>query len=285
MTTGRIRIALGFALVVGAMVTNASAQQRPLVTEDPETVGSGVVLVEAGLDYLVEEEFPATGLTGDLLQFPTFGVSLGISSIAEIQIDGVLRNSLSITDRQNAPLSGQLSGLGDSTAGGGDIIVGTKVRLKQESSGAPALGVRFATKLPTASNESGLGLDTLDFLASLLVGKTIRSVRVVGNFGFAILGDPIEGDEQNSTVTYGVSFARAIREGLEVVGELNGRVDTHEGDPSPGTESRSALRLGARYTRGAGRFDGGVIIGVTTVGPTVGFTAGYTHAFNAFTIP
>jgi len=285
MMTGRFGIALGLVFLVGTGVTNASAQQRPLVTEDPETVGAGVLLVEAGLDYLVEEEFPATGLTGDLFQFPTFGVSLGISSIAEIQIDGVLRSRLSIADRQNAPLSGQLSIVGDRTAGGGDIIVGTKVRLTQEGAGTPAFGVRFATKLPTASNESGLGLDTTDFLASLLVGKTIRSIRVVGNFGVAILGDPIEGDEQNSTLTYGVSFARAIREGLELVGELNGRLDAQEGNPPPGTESRSVLRLGARYTHGAGRIDGGVVIGVTTIGPTVGFTAGYTHAFNAFTIP
>ena len=29
----------------------ASAQQRPLQTEDPETIGSGRILIEAGIDY------------------------------------------------------------------------------------------------------------------------------------------------------------------------------------------------------------------------------------------
>ena len=29
----------------------ASAQQRPLVTEDPEPIGAGRVLIEGGIDY------------------------------------------------------------------------------------------------------------------------------------------------------------------------------------------------------------------------------------------
>ena len=41
------------ALVGGVMMAGASgarAQQRPLVTEDPETIGSGLVLLEGGFD-------------------------------------------------------------------------------------------------------------------------------------------------------------------------------------------------------------------------------------------
>lgn len=263
----------------------AAAQQRPLVTEDPETVGSGVALLEVGMDYLIEEEYPASGLTGDLLRLPLYGLSFGVSSIAEIQIDGGLRNSLKITDRSAAPLSDMLTVTGDSTKSVEDLVIGTKVRLRAESRGGPALGFRFATKLPNASNESGLGLDTTDFFASFLLGKTIRSVRVVGNFGLGILGDPTRGDRQNDVLTYGMSVARAVVQGFEVVGELNGRIDTRAGEPPPGTESRSLLRAGARYTRGAGRFDAALIVGVTTVGPGIGVTAGYTHAFNALTIP
>ena len=108
--------------------------------------------------------------------------------------------------------------------------------------------MRFATKLPNASNESGLGLDTTDFYASLLVGKTVRSVRIVGNGGVGILGDPTRGDRQNDVVTYGVSFARALTNAAEIVGEVNGRLDTRAGDPPPGTESRGLVRIGARYT-------------------------------------
>ena len=61
----------------------ASAQQRPLVTEDPETVGSGRILVEAGIDYERDAKYPLSGLDGNLLVVPTIGVSIGISSIAD----------------------------------------------------------------------------------------------------------------------------------------------------------------------------------------------------------
>ena len=103
---------------------------------------------------------------------------------------------------------------------------------------------------PNASNESGIGLDTTDFLASLLVGKTVRSVRTVVNGGFGILGDPVVGDRQNDVITYGVSFARALTQAAEVVGEVNGRFDTRDDEPDrPGT-TRGVVRLGARYTVG-----------------------------------
>jgi hypothetical protein len=77
----------------------ASAQQRPLITEDPETIGSGRILFEAGLDVEKEAEFPLSGLTGNLFAVPTIGFSFGISSIAELQIDGGLYQRLTITDR------------------------------------------------------------------------------------------------------------------------------------------------------------------------------------------
>src|SRR4030095_3039388 len=136
----------------------------------------------------------------------------------------------------------------------------------------PGFGIRFATKLPNASNESGLGLDTTDFYASLLAAKTVESVRIVGNIGTGILGDPTRGDRQNDVLTYGLSFARAISEGGEVVGEVNGRVNTRDGVPPPGTESRSMLRVGGRYTTGTVRVDGALLVGVTLDHTGLGLT-------------
>ncbi len=75
------------------------AQQRPLKTEDPETIGSGRMLVEAGIDYQRDVYLPVSGLRGNLFTMPAFGVSLGVSSIAEIQIDWGLYQKLSITDQ------------------------------------------------------------------------------------------------------------------------------------------------------------------------------------------
>ncbi len=263
----------------------AAAQQRPLVTEDPETIGSGRMLIEAGMDYGRDVLFSASGLNGNLVRFPIIGISTGISSIAEIQMDGALFQRLSITDRRPAALAHMLTVTGDSTSGIDDAVVATKFRILSEGARRPAIGMRFGTKMPNASNEDGLGLDTIDTFGTLLVAKTIRSVRVVGNVGLLILGDPTRGDRQNDEIGYGLSFARALTDATEVVGEVNGRLETRAGEPPPGTESRSMMRFGGRYTHGMFRIDAALAIGLTAQDPGIGFATGFTYVFDAFKIP
>jgi hypothetical protein len=263
-----------------------AAQQRPLVTEDPEVVGAGMVLVEGGFDYSHDILYPASGLQGNLLRVPLIGLSIGLSSIAELQIDGGLYNKLSITHTNvgPAPLAGMLHVTGTSTHDVEDIVVGTKIRIAAETPTRPGFGIRFATRLPNAGNESGLGLDTTDFHADVLVGKTSKSIRIVGNVGLGILGDPTRGDNQNDVLDYGISLARAVKEGVEVVGEINGRASTRGGTPPVGTEARGVMRVGGRITRGTVRLDAGLLIGMTSRDPSVGFTAGATYVFKGFTV-
>ena len=277
-----IGIVASLAVLAG---TPAWAQSRPLVTEDPETVPAGNILFEAGLDFLDDAYFPVSGLTGRLWKIGTFGLSIGVGSIAEVQIDGGLRNRLIVESFDRfAPLAGMLDFTGDTTSDFVDFTVGTKVRFMSETFQRPAMAVRFATRLPTASNESGLGLDTTDFNFGLSIAKTVQSVRVVGNFGIGILGDPTRGDRQNDVLTYGGSVARAVGSGVEIVGEINGRWSTRSGTPPPGTDSRALMRVGARFTHGPVRGDGALIIGVTERDPTWGFTGGITWVFKAFTV-
>ena len=275
-------VAAGMMLTMSATVW---AQSRPLVTEDPETVGPGQILLEAGIDYAREAVFPASGLQGTLWRMGTLGLSFGVSSIAEIQLDGGLRNRLAIKNRFAAPLDQMLTVAGDSTGDVEDVTIGAKIRFLSETEGRPSMALRFATKLPNAGNESGLGLDTTDFAFGLAVAKTVQSVRVVGNAGFAILGDPTRGDRQNDVLTYGVSVARAMAPGFEVVAEVNGRANTRSSNAPVGTESRSLVRVGSRFTRGPVRLDGALLLGITEKDPTWGVSAGLTWVFNAFRIP
>lgn len=277
------RTILVLLLLSGALP--AVAQQRPLTTEDPETIGEGRLLLETGFDVGRSVEYPASGLRGHLLRAPLVGVSIGISSIAELQLDTGLFNRLTITEQIPAPLASMLAIAGSSTRSVEDTVIATKVRLVAEGVRRPSIGVRFATKLPNASNESGLGLDTTDFLASVLVAKTAQSVRVVGNLGIGILGDPVRGDRQNDVLTYGLSFARALTDAAEVVGEINGRADVRAGEPPPGTDSRGVLRVGARYTVGGWRGDVGLTLGLTSRDPSIGVAAGFTYVFQAFRLP
>ena len=263
-----------------------AAQQRPLVTEDPEPIGAGRLLIEGGVDFAADQQYTVSGLRGDLWRIPTLGLSIGISQIAELQIDGGFYNHLSIDSRNaSAPLAYMLQVDGDSTSDIQDLVIGTKIRIMSERANRPSFAFRFATKLPNASNESGLGLDTTDFYASLLGAKTVQSIRMVGNIGLGILADPTVGNRQNDVLTYGFSLARALTDRAEVVGEVNGRASMRSGEAFPGTESRSILVIGSRYTPGSIRFDGGLLFGLTSIDPTIGFTGGITYVFNALSLP
>jgi hypothetical protein len=275
-------LALSTALILVA--SPGLAQQRPLTTEDPETVGAGRLLVEGGLDFLNDQFYPVSGLKGNLLRLPTFGVSVGLGSIVELQIDGGY-SRLTIEQRRTAPLSDAVDVEGDTTSSFEDLTVATKIRLAGETQARPAFGVRLATKLPIAGNESGLGIDTMDFAASLLIAKTVQSLRIVGNFGVAILGDPTSATDQNDLLIYGVSFARAFTDRTEFIGEINARTDTRSGPPKPGTESRATMRLGMRFTSGTVRLDAAVLIGMTSRDAPFGLSGGVTYVFNAFRVP
>src|SRR3954469_24615099 len=142
----------------------AVAQQRPLETEDPETIGAGRILIESGVDYKRDVSFPLSGLRGNLFTFPPIGVSVGVSSIAEIQLDGALYQKLTITERNShAPLAHLITVSGDTTSDVDDLNIGMKVRFLSETPGRPAMGFRFWTRLPNAENETGLGKDMQDF--------------------------------------------------------------------------------------------------------------------------
>ena len=195
------------------------------------------MLIEGGVDVALRQKYPASGLEGRLWRAPVIGVSVGISPIAELQFDGSLFDTLLISKRNAAPLSHLLTVVGDTTHDTSDLVIGTKVRILAEGVGHPAVGLRFATKLPNASNESGLGTDTMDFYASLLVGKTVQSFRIVANGGIGILPDPVIGYRQNDVVTYALSLARAVTNQSELVGEVNGRVSTRTAGPFPGSET------------------------------------------------
>jgi outer membrane putative beta-barrel porin/alpha-amylase len=271
-------------LALVAWAAPAAAQQRPLDTQDPETIGAGRVLLEGGISAAHNITYPASGFKGDLWQLPVLGVNVGLSSIADLQITGGPYNYMSITSRQPAPLAGVVTATGDSTSSVEDITIGAKIRLFPETGAVPGIGFRFSTRLPNASRKSGIGQDTTDFGASLLLAKTVQSIRVVGNIGWISMTEPLDGTRQNDVLAYGFSLARAVTNQAEIVGEVNGRASVRASAAAIGTESRGRLKLGGRFTQGPIRFDAAIFFGLNAVDPTVGFMTGVTYIFNAFKI-
>ena len=272
-------------MLVLAAARPALGQQRPLQTEDLETVGSGRALIEAGIDYNRDVFLPVSGLRGNHITVPAFGLSLGVSSIAEIQLDWGIYQKLNITEQvAGAPLSDLLLVDGDRTDDFGDIHIGAKVRLLSETARRPAIGSWFSTRLPNAGNESGLGKDVQDFASAVTIGKTVQSVRVVANLGMLMIGRPTEAVAQDDLLIYGLSVARAVSANSELVGEVVGRTN-FANLVTPGAEDRGLLRFGARYTKSGVRIDGGILLGLTSYDPEFGLTTGLTWAFDAFKVP
>src|SRR2546428_13856228 len=80
-------------------VALASAQQRPLITEDVDIIPPGSLRIEAGIDFLQNAKFPVSGLTGDLTRAGVIGINIGLAPNVEVQIEGVAQNVLSINYR------------------------------------------------------------------------------------------------------------------------------------------------------------------------------------------
>ena len=274
---------LALALVC-ALPSVSGAQQRPFTTEDPEVIGAGRIMIESGLDYDRSITFSSSGLTGHLLSVPTLGISFGVSSIAEIQIDGGFYQRLSITDRVPAPLTPALAVSGDRTRAVRDLMVATKVRVFGETPTRPSLALRMATRLPSASAESGLGKDATEFNGSMLLAKSVENARIVANVGFVMLEDATRPARQDDLLTYGLSVAASVGRGAEVVAEVNGRANFNQ-HVVVGSESRGVLRVGTRWTRGTVRLDAAAVVGLTERDQTIGLTTGFTWVFDAFTIP
>ena len=266
-------------------VRPAAGQQRPLDTQDPEPIGVGRVLVEGGVTYAHDEFYPLSGLQGNLWQLPVLGFTVGLSPIADLQLTGGPYNRLAIADRRAAPLAGLVVATGRTTHAVEDIVIGTKIRFAPETVRRPSVGFRFTVRLPNAKHESGMGQDTTDFSASLLAGKTVASVRVVGNAGLTIMSEPLDAAKQNDVVTYGVCVVRVLSRQMELVGEVNGRWSTRSGIAPIGTESRGIAKVGGRYSLGSIRLDAAILFGVTSIDPSIGMTAGFTYIFRAFSLP
>jgi hypothetical protein len=270
-------VIVGCALCVSLSGT-ALAQQRPLVTEDPETIGTGRILLEGGFSVDADQAFPANAIEGDVARLASFGVSVGVSPIVELQLDGGLVQRLDVTARATIPPGRTPPPEIDArTSSVEDFVVATKIRLAQEGASRPALGLRFATKLPTASPGKGVGLGTTDFFASFLLAKTVQSVRTVGNVGLIVLGNPETPRDPATTLGFGLSVARAVTNAFEVVGEINGRLTPFDKIVPFGLESRGVMRLAGRYTYAMLRLDFGLAVGITERDPSFGISGGATY--------
>ena len=269
--------------VVLALITlsfTASAQQRPLITEDVDIIPPGTLRIEAGLDFMQSAKYPVSGLNGDLTRVGVIGVNIGMGPNIEFQIQGVAQNVLSINSRGPSAIPLNLAAGENSTHDTGDFTLWAKFKLRNETERGPSLGFRFGVGLPNSSQGTGIGLNQTNAYGQILVGKKFGQegrFNTFGNLGIAILTAPTELFSQNDVFTYGAAGIFRINKQFSVAGEVNGRANTRPGNGPLGTESQSEARLGMQIRASGLRFDFAGTKGLTSFSPNSGFTVGVTY--------
>lgn len=261
---------------------SAFAQQRPLLTEDVDITPEGAIEIAAGFDFLQNAKFPLSGLRGDQTRIGDVRVKVGFSSNVEFQVEGVLQNFLAINSATPARIPLNLDG--NSSNDIGDFIVSTKIKLRNETRNLPALGFKFGFQMPNSDQSRGIGTNQINVFGKFLVQKKFGKragksphVNVFGNLGLGIMTAPLERFTQNDVLLYGLAGIYSFNDRINLVGEINGRANTRNGDAPLGTESIGQIRVGTQIKASGLRFDTAAIFGFTRNSPRTGVTFGVTY--------
>lgn len=255
---------------------SASAQNRPFKTELPWTVGEGNVRAEVGVNFFQDVTFRLSGLRGDLTEIGILGLRQGLGKRAELQLFWTSLRALNVHERFGAPNSAILDFSGNSTSDVGNMVLGTKVVLIEETDSRPLFGFRFAVELPNGSTEQGLSTDETNFRSEILVGKRFDRLSLAGNAGLAILGDPLSGGAQDDLFTYGLAALYRLTSRISLLVDWNGRA----GPGGIGTEEKSELRIGSQIQAAGFRWDLAAMAGLLETDPSSGFIFGVTREFD-----
>ena len=274
-----MRLAFILTLLISC-VGVASAQQRPLITEDVDIIPPGTIRIEAGIDFMQGAKYTVSGLRGDLTRVGVIGINFGMGPNVEFQIEGVAQNYLSINSRGVSAIPLDLAPGANSTNDTGDFTLAAKFKLRNETRRGPSLGFRFGVQLPNSSQGTGIGINQTNAFGSILVGKKFGHdgrFNTFGNLGLAILTAPTELFSQNDVITYGFAGIYRVNKQFSIAGEVNGRANTRPGNGPLGTESYGEARLGMQIRASGLRFDFAGIKGLTSFSPNSGFTIGVTY--------
>ena len=259
------------------------AQQRPLITDDVDTIPEGSFEIAGGVDFLQNAKFPLSGLKGDLTRVGDVRVKVGFSSNVEFQVEGVLQDFLAINSAAN-PSPIPLSVTGNSTNDAGDFTLSTKIKLRNETRFLPAVGFKVGFQMPNTSEGRGIGTNQINVFGKILVQKKFGKkpgqdarANVFGNMGLAIMTAPLEQFTQNDVLLYGLAGIFRVNRRINVVSEINGRANTRSGAAPLGTESIGQFRLGTQIKASGLRFDAAAVFGLTRFSPRSGITFGVTY--------
>lgn len=278
-----MRKLLGALIFVSVCAVSAFAQERPLRTTDVETVPAGDLRTEIGFDFLQDVGFPLSGLRGDETSVGVLNVRMGISKLAEVEVEGAIQNFLDVKSQGASFVPNlQLTGV-NSTHDTGDFALSTKIRILRPSGKKPGLAFRFGFIMPNSNQARGIGTNTTNVFALVALEEQIQKLKLMGDLGLEILQSPNALFSQNDVLMYGAGFSYPVHRHVNLVGEVNGLYSARTiNNGLIGTQSTGQGRLGLQINLGGFTWDMAGIRGVNKYDPRSGFTFGVTKEFHLF---
>jgi hypothetical protein len=275
------RFVLGFGMLL-ATISVASAQQRPLLTDDVDITPPGSLEISAGVDFFQNAKFPLSGINGDLTRVGDIRIKTGFAANVELQIEGSIQNYVAINSRGASAIP--LNVTGNSTNDFDDYTVSAKVKLRNETRFMPALGLKFGYQMPNTDQARGIGTNQINIFTKILlqkkfgkfVGRTPK-LNLMGNLGLQIMTAPIERFTQNDLLLYGLAGIYRLTDNVNIASEVNGRLNTRSGATPVGTESVGQFRIGTQIRASSLRFDAAAAFGLTKFSPRTGIIFGVTY--------
>jgi hypothetical protein len=270
-------------LLIAAWLAFATAARAewlaPLVTETAETIPSASAQIGFSAAYDNDGRYPGFTPPSEikwqsLTTAPALAFRIAPSDWVEIQASYEFLNN----DQRT------VSGGHQSTFGGGDARLFTKIWMTRERTWIPATGIRFGTKLPNAQAKDRLGTDETDFFIQLLGSKRFGDWAGHLNLGISLLGNPgfygADSSGQDDLFTYNIAMTSpylgahaaerwGVRGLLEFAGATGSRFDN----------DYNLVRAGPQVTYGGWTMFLGVTGGIDGAAPTYGFSGGVFYSF------
>ena len=218
----------------------AANPNRPTVADPADITQYGVMELEYGWDRLWPEPGLRQSSVGGLLKF---------GMLCDVEFRWTTTSFLS----QTRDGSGTQQSFGDNW-------IGPQVRFYRQTKRVPALAVRYAVKIPSASTTAGWEVGRVDHAFTFLASKDVAKIHFDFNASQFWVGGTNRFDRNQE---YNLAFSHLIRGPLQFTGEFYG--DTRLNPSTPGFVS-SLWALTYTVTPRL-VIDGGFEVGLTDGGP------------------
>src|SRR5438477_8138319 len=128
--------------------------------------------------------------------------------------------------------------------------------------------------MPNTDQARGIGTNQINIFTKFLMQKRFGQrarhtpwANVYGNIGLGIMTAPLQRFTQNDVLLYGLAGIYRLTDDVNIVSEVNGRMNTRSGGAPLGTESLGQFRLGTQIKASGLRFDAAAAFGLTKYSP------------------